>query len=165
MRNKGRERAFKGTLFLVRGHCQSRDAKTMDDQKKGKLPRVPRGAGIGLVLLMALFPLFWASNSSGRAPTSHGEPEKISMNKHQVFAELSCRDCHEDEAPRPLSSKQCLSCHGSLEGVARTNKDLNPDPHNSPHYGTNLDCALCHHEHSKSENFCAQCHEWDLLVP
>jgi hypothetical protein len=28
-----------------------------------------------------------------------------------------------------------------------------------------LDCGLCHHQHSKSENFCSQCHGWKYLVP
>ncbi|MBW2098891.1 MAG: cytochrome c3 family protein [Deltaproteobacteria bacterium] len=35
---------------------------------------------------------------------------------------------------------------------------MDPNPHNSPHYGADLDCNFCHHQHSKSENFCAQCH-------
>jgi cytochrome c oxidase cbb3-type subunit 3 len=36
-----------------------------------------------------------------------------------------------------------------------------PNPHTSPHYGTELDCNLCHRQHAKSENYCAQCHASD----
>ncbi|HSD42833.1 MAG TPA: cytochrome c3 family protein [Burkholderiales bacterium] len=40
------------------------------------------------------------------------------------------------------------------------------NPHNSPHYGRDADCNLCHHQHAKSENYCAQYHEkWAFKVP
>jgi hypothetical protein len=102
---------------------------------------------------------------SNTGPVKDRQTAKPSLNKHKKCAELTCNDCHLTTAPEPLTTEQCLSCHGSLKEVAEATKNLDPDPHKSPHYGPGLDCDLCHHEHSTSENFCAQCHEWELIVP
>lgn len=92
--------------------------------------------------------------------------EKIPLTHMHLLNGVTCADCHENpNSAKPLTTAQCLSCHGTFEEVADATKDLDPNPHNSPHYGTGMDCDLCHHQHSKSENFCAQCHEWELLVP
>jgi hypothetical protein len=71
----------------------------------------------------------------------------------------------EGDATKVVSSKDCLSCHESIEALAAATAKLKPNPHDSPHYGKELDCELCHHEHSLSENFCAQCHDSSLTVP
>ena len=79
---------------------------------------------------------------------------------------VGCSDCHPSQHPlRPLTTAACLTCHTSYQAVAQRTSNLDPDPHNSPHYGMTQDCDLCHHQHSPSENFCAQCHEWALCVP
>jgi hypothetical protein len=39
------------------------------------------------------------------------------------------------------------------------------NPHTSPHYGTDLDCNLCHHQHAASEDYCAYCHDYDFKTP
>ncbi len=79
---------------------------------------------------------------------------------------VGCRECHEATGdPKPVETKKCLGCHGGIEKVAALTAKLDPDPHKSPHYGTELDCELCHHQHAKSDNFCSQCHSWELRVP
>lgn len=84
---------------------------------------------------------------------------------HQLNG-TACRDCHDSkEAPQALTTQQCLACHGSYDEVAAGTAGSDPDPHNSPHYGKEQDCDLCHHQHQASENFCSQCHEWKLTVP
>ena len=84
-------------------------------------------------------------------------------HSHQLNG-VTCADCHGIAKPaKPPEQKKCLSCHAEYKKIAiQTDKTL-PSPHDS-HMG-DLDCGLCHHQHSKSENFCSQCHEWKYLVP
>ena len=121
--------------------------------------------GCFIALFTAIGVMFLSTTSSGTGPVKSTETGKPFLSKHGNYAELTCKDCHPTATPERLTTEQCLSCHGSFEKVAGTTKHLDPDPHNSPHYGIELDCDLCHHEHSASENFCAQCHEWELIVP
>ncbi len=85
---------------------------------------------------------------------------------HQLSG-VSCVDCHGKEGkPAPVEAAQCLSCHGSGDKVAALTAKVKPqNPHRSVHYGTELDCNLCHHQHAKSENYCAECHRFDFKVP
>ncbi len=90
-----------------------------------------------------------------------------SDHAHQL-SNVSCADCHgEADPPKPVETAVCLKCH-DIEEIAKrtTGGEHDPNPHNSPHYGTTgLDCELCHHQHAKSEDFCAQCHTFDFVVP
>lgn len=91
---------------------------------------------------------------------------KIPLGHIHILKGISCGDCHDGpKEAKPLSTAECLACHNSSEKVAEKTGARDPNPHNSPHYGTTLDCDLCHRQHGKSENFCAQCHEWELRVP
>lgn len=85
---------------------------------------------------------------------------------HQWSA-VTCADCHGNVAkPAPVEAEKCLSCHGSGEKVAARTAKMKPqNPHYSAHYNADLDCNLCHHQHQKSENYCAECHRWDFKVP
>ena len=91
------------------------------------------------------------------------------LKDYHEEAELSCEDCHNDtvknETQIKVTTDVCLECHGDMEAVAQLTADIDPNPHDSPHYGPYLDCALCHHEHSLSENYCINCHEWVSIVP
>ncbi|MBU2549375.1 MAG: cytochrome c3 family protein [Proteobacteria bacterium] len=119
-------------------------------------------------------------------PADHGETKKMArkdclecheektkslrtrmpLSHTHWLGHVSCAECHPSGTSGPApSTNQCLECHGSFETVARATRGMDPDPHNSPHYGMKLDCDLCHHQHAKSENFCAQCHSWTLSVP
>lgn len=70
------------------------------------------------------------------------------------------------KTPEPVEMSQCVTCHGATAKLAEKTKDIKPsNPHTSPHYGTDLDCNLCHHQHAKSENYCVQCHKFDFVVP
>jgi hypothetical protein len=91
---------------------------------------------------------------------------KITLSHIHALHAIGCGDCHKNPAqPAPLSTGECLTCHGTFETVAALTETLHPDPHHSPHYGISVDCDLCHRSHLKSENFCAQCHDWVLVVP
>jgi hypothetical protein len=94
---------------------------------------------------------------TGKLPGSH----------HHQLAGLNCVKCHgKTKTPEALTMEQCVACHGSTAKLAEKTKDVKPtNPHTSPHYGTELDCNLCHHQHAKSENYCAQCHKFDFKIP
>jgi hypothetical protein len=96
-------------------------------------------------------------NLTGKLPGSH----------HHQLADVNCVKCHgKTKTPEALTMEQCVACHGSTAKLAEKTKDVKPtNPHTSPHYGTDLDCNLCHHQHAKSENYCAQCHKFDFKTP
>jgi hypothetical protein len=101
----------------------------------------------------------------------HDEPDlslvgKMTSGHVHNLAGIACTDCHVDgEFSAPVDKDLCLACHGSPEDIARLTADQDPNPHDSIHYGPDLDCDLCHHIHRKSENFCNQCHEFEFMVP
>ena len=94
---------------------------------------------------------------TGKLPNSH----------HHMLADVNCVKCHgKTKKPEALTMEQCVACHGSTTKLAEKTKVVKPtNPHTSPHYGTELDCNLCHKQHAKSENYCAQCHKFDFKVP
>ena len=98
--------------------------------------------------------------------------KKVSLHRQlplghiHLLSKIGCGDCHSDpKAPAPLKNNDCFNCHGSAREVAERTAESQPNPHDSIHYGTSLDCELCHHQHRSSENFCDQCHKSELKVP
>ena len=89
---------------------------------------------------------------------------KISLSHSHQLNGVTCADCHgTTKPPKPPEQKKCLSCHAKYKKITIQGDKTLPSPHDS-HMG-DLDCGLCHHQHSRSENFCSQCHEWKYLVP
>lgn len=79
---------------------------------------------------------------------------------------ITCAKCHgKIKKPEEVEMKQCVMCHNADRMTSKTSGVKPANPHTSPHYGTSLDCNLCHHQHRKSENYCAQCHSFDFEVP
>ncbi len=77
-----------------------------------------------------------------------------------------CELCHGVKAPIAApDSRNCGNCHGTPEDVAERTADLDPNPHNSPHWETELPCDACHREHSTSEFYCRNCHHFEFEVP
>lgn len=56
------------------------------------------------------------------------------------------------------TDQECLSCHGDQAALVESTKNLDPNPHASPHPGAKLDCSRCHRMHEPSEYPCIQCH-------
>lgn len=80
-------------------------------------------------------------------------------------AGVQCAACHgaKNEITTP-SIEQCRQCHDPAQ-VAEKTKNIKPqNPHVSPHYKNELDCALCHLQHDKPENYCDQCHKFNFKV-
>lgn len=92
----------------------------------------------------------------GKLPGSH---------LHQLRG-VTCEKCHGKVAkPEAVEEKLCRTCHNAEKLVEKTAKVKPENPHTSPHYGTSLDCTLCHRQHAKSENYCNQCHKFNFVVP
>ena len=91
---------------------------------------------------------------------------KLPLGHVHLLNGVDCDDCHENpKAAKPLLSDQCLLCHETRDDVAARTAGADPNPHDSPHYGKDLDCELCHHMHKKPDDFCVQCHNWDYRIP
>jgi cytochrome b subunit of formate dehydrogenase len=91
-----------------------------------------------------------------KMPTSHAH----------MLSGISCQNCHGKKAPySEADMKTCTACH-STENLAKApaKGPDKPNPHNS-HYGTDVDCSLCHHQHKKSEFMCTQCHNFTNVTP
>jgi len=86
--------------------------------------------------------------------------EDMLLDHVHMLHGIGCGDCHVDpEDPAEVASETCYECHGDPREVAELTADVDPNPHDSKHYGTDLDCQLCHRQHTPSVDFCAQCHE------
>lgn len=91
---------------------------------------------------------------------------KIPLSHTHDLNGVTCEKCHgAGEPPKAVMTDQCLGCHGTPEGLAKKTQAVKPNPHNNPHQGTSLDCDVCHHQHTKSENYCRQCHMFKYVVP
>lgn len=78
---------------------------------------------------------------------------------------VSCTSCHgqNNEIEYP-TIEQCRTCHNPADVAKKTEKVKPQNPHVSPHYGTELDCVLCHTQHAEPVNQCNQCHSFDFKV-
>lgn len=92
---------------------------------------------------------------------------KIPGSHLHALKGIQCDQCHgKVKKPAPVEMSKCIACHGETAKLAEKTAKIKPrNPHESPHYGTEADCNLCHHQHAKSENLCAQCHSYNFVVP
>lgn len=102
-----------------------------------------------------------------QAGTALALPSTILLDHHHLLSGVTCQTCHGDtQTPGPMTTEQCLGCHGPLEELAARTADVRPtNPHSTPHGPTFAQCDLCHLVHKQSENFCAQCHDFNYVVP
>lgn len=91
---------------------------------------------------------------------------KISGSHLHLLRGVFCSACHgEKKIYVPVGTDRCLKCHINGQKIAELTNTLDPNPHDSIHYGQDLDCDLCHYMHKKSENYCNQCHTFANIVP
>lgn len=91
---------------------------------------------------------------------------KVPLAHIHGLAGVDCQKCHgKTKKPQEVPMSQCVKCHNTDKVAEKTASVKPQNPHESVHYGRTLDCNLCHHEHAKSENYCAQCHKFDFVVP
>lgn len=90
------------------------------------------------------------------------------LSHFHMLAGVTCADCHGEDiaTPAPMTTNQCLACHGPLEALGALTADVQPtNPHLTPHGPAFAECSLCHQVHQPSENFCADCHDFEFKVP
>ena len=117
----------------------------------------PNIAGKSLSACAACHPAGTGQALSGRMPLFHAH----------LLGGLTCKSCHADpKKPKLTEAEVCMGCHDPEKVSAKTAAMTPTNPHNSKHYEIKADCNLCHHQHEKSENYCAQCHSnFDFKVP
>lgn len=82
-------------------------------------------------------------------------------------ASVGCVDCHGTKKPTaPATAATCLGCHGPSDELVKKTAEVKPEnPHTSPHWGTSMECSVCHRQHRPTVNWCASCHTFDGKVP
>ena len=80
---------------------------------------------------------------------------------------ISCDGCHGSEATRTfVSAERCLSCHGGRSALVKKTAAVKPEnPHDSPHWGSRMECNVCHRQHEKTVDWCSHCHAFNFKVP
>lgn len=110
-------------------------------------------------------PLMLAVFAAASQAAAAGEP--MLADRHAARG-LSCASCHDETPPaRPVRTEKCLSCHESFEALGRRHDEKKSGNLPNPHVNHNdeLYCEDCHHAHSPSVNYCAQCHDFAYKVP
>lgn len=115
-----------------------------------------------VVSLAALAGVLFAGEAQAAAAAKAPAPKAAAAQtlvKVHTQNGVKCADCHgKAKKPAPVEMDRCVTCHDTKELAAKTANVQPQNPHENRHYGTELDCNKCHHQHKKSENFCLQCH-------
>lgn len=93
--------------------------------------------------------------------------DAVQLDQFHASKGIACVDCHDENDQREaVPMVKCIECHDTKD-VAKATADLKPtNPHDNRHYGTETNCNYCHHQHTKSENFCTPCHlRFDFDTP
>jgi len=91
---------------------------------------------------------------------------KIPLGHVHLAGEVTCMDCHDKKPFAFVATDRCRECHGEPREVAAlTRSDEAFNPHESPHYGNDMECDMCHHLHVRSENVCGDCHDLEAPTP
>lgn len=96
---------------------------------------------------MAFFTLF--------ACSPLGASEVVNKPFHQ---DIKCEKCHQGQFNNRVPTDACTGCHLSGIELAKKKEGVFLNPHNSPHWGTTVECSVCHKEHQPSQLICVNCH-------
>ncbi|ACL67010.1 conserved hypothetical protein [Anaeromyxobacter dehalogenans 2CP-1] len=98
------------------------------------------------------------------APAAQAKADALA--RVHAAAGVKCAQCHVKAAKAaPVEMDRCVSCHPTKALAVQTAGVKPRNPHENRHYGTELDCNACHHQHRQSENFCLPCHNFAFQVP
>ena len=109
-----------------------------------------------LLLFAALIPL---SQAATQAPT-------MTADLHKAKG-VTCVDCHGNAKKKTfVAAERCLGCHGPAADLVKKTANVKPEnPHDSPHWGPQMECNVCHRQHEKTVNWCNHCHAYGFRVP
>jgi hypothetical protein len=100
------------------------------------------------LVVVILIKGYTTARESSRSKRKANLRGKMDLSHSHQLSGVTCADCHGVTRPaKPSEKKKCLSCHADYKKVAILTDKTLPHPHNS-HMG-DLDCGLCHHQHSK----------------
>jgi hypothetical protein len=92
---------------------------------------------------------------------SIGEEKKegFTADRHKSRG-ISCVGCHKEAEPKTAAdAKICLTCHKSLEAVAKRTEDYDKNPHSNHITGSSdVECTQCHQGHKADTILCHRCH-------
>jgi hypothetical protein len=80
---------------------------------------------------------------------------------------ISCEGCHGSEENKTfVPAERCLMCHGGMPELVKKTEAVKPEnPHASPHWGSRIECSVCHRQHEKTVDWCSHCHAFNFKVP
>ena len=80
---------------------------------------------------------------------------------------VDCQGCHGTEEPKTfVPGERCLMCHGGFSELVKKTAAVKPEnPHGSPHWGSRMECNVCHRQHEKTVDWCSHCHAFNFKVP
>jgi RecJ-like exonuclease len=121
------------------------------------LRRLPPVRAAALLLLAAVLLPLPALAGDGPAPGADRHKERG----------VACADCHgKAKKPTYVEAVTCLGCHGPAEALSQKTAAVKPEnPHASPHWGAQMECAVCHRQHKPTVNWCDHCHLFKFQVP
>ena len=139
----------------------------MHTRKKGRKAWLLIVVDCFLLIMMVQF-----ASAAPKVPKANEKGEtalarKMPLRSAHQLAGVTCVNCHgKTKKPELPAMDKCVACHGSTAELAEKTANVKPEnPHNSPHWGPDMDCNVCHHEHAKSENYCFYCHNFNFKVP
>ena len=119
---------------------------------------------------MLVFP--WSAGINAQTKATANDLASV----HRSEARIKCKECHVESDPKSVTpeealatvNKQCISCHGNAEKLA---KELAPKLANryiNPHAShlVAIDCTVCHAGHDRpGESYCLKCHDFNMPMP
>jgi hypothetical protein len=113
---------------------------------------------IALPLFFAAFITLYASDEKS-APV-------LTADLHKDKG-VGCDGCHGTEETKTfVPAERCLACHGGRSDLVKKTAAVKPEnPHDSPHWGSRMECNVCHRQHEKTVNWCSHCHAFNFRVP
>jgi len=112
---------------------------------------------VALPLVFAAFMTLSASEQPAAALTAELHKDKG----------VGCEGCHGTEEIKTFVSRErCLACHGGFSDLVKKTAAVKPEnPHDSPHWGSRMECNVCHRQHEKTVDWCSHCHAFNFKVP
>ena len=115
-------------------------------------------------LSFAVVPLIFAAFMAVSASERPASVLTADLHKEKG---VGCEGCHGTvEAKTFVPSERCLACHGGMSDLVKKTAAVKPEnPHDSPHWGSRMECNVCHRQHEKTVDWCAHCHAFNFNVP
>jgi len=110
-------------------------------------------------------PMFFAAFIT--LSSSEGQTASVMTADLHKDKGVGCEGCHGAEATKTfVPAERCLTCHGGRSDLVKKTAAVKPEnPHDSPHWGSRMECNVCHRQHEKTVNWCLHCHAFNFKVP